>query len=239
METVTGRWSKEEFEDLLAESSRIEDVSERIGFLSRFFLGTEYEESTLRGSPEEPEVLVINLASVDCFTLLDYIEAMRRSSSYAGFVENLKKVRYRRGEVSFRQRNHFFTDWRESNAEFVRDVTTRIGKGSVIRVKKMLNEKEGGNWVQGIPARQREIDYIPSPLPEGALSALMTGDYAGVYSASPGLDVSHLGIVVRSGRIIFRHASSKQGRVVDEDLEQYFSEKPGMIVLRPKRPGDL
>jgi hypothetical protein len=235
MKIVTGRWSEQELDDILGQSSKIADAGERISFLSRLFLGTGYDDSTLRGGPETPEELVISLASMDCFTFIDYIEAMRLSRSFAGFVGNLRKVRYRRGEVSFSRRNHFFSDWRDSNADFVEDMTGKIGREHAVRVQKVLNEKEGGaSWVPGVPVRQREIDYIPSPMPERVLTELMTGDYAGVYSTAAGLDVSHVGIVVRGDSLILRHASSRRMKVVDQDLREYFSKKPGMIILRPK-----
>jgi hypothetical protein len=240
MKIITGRWTDKELDDLLAESSKIENAGERIAFLSRLFLGTVYKESTLEGSPETHEELVVNFAALDCFTFIDYVEAMRLSRSYAGFVGNLVKIRYRQGEVSFRQRNHFFTDWREVNRDCVEDVTEKTGKGHAVRVQKMLNEKEDGtNWVTGIPVQKREVDYVPSPPPDEVLAGLMTGDYAGVYSAAAGLDVSHVGIVVRNGGLVFRHASSKHGKVVDEDLREYFSDKAGVIILRPKGPDDM
>ncbi|MDA8433711.1 MAG: DUF1460 domain-containing protein, partial [Nitrospiraceae bacterium] len=68
MKAITGRWTEKELGDLILESSRIADTGERIVFLSSLVLGTGYKESTLEGSPERPEELVINLAAVDCFT---------------------------------------------------------------------------------------------------------------------------------------------------------------------------
>ncbi len=235
MAIIIGRWTEKELEDLLIESSAIDEVGGRISFISRQFLGGEYKEATLQGSTETQEELVINLAAVDCFTFIDYIEAMRLSRSFAGFVESLRKVRYRRGEVSFRQRNHFFTDWREANAESVEDVTDKVGKGRTVKVQKMLNERaDGGNWVKGIEVMKRTIDYIPSRLPYDVAAGIMTGDYVGVYSAAAGLDVSHVGIAVRDNSLVLRHASSRHKKVVDEDLQEYLSDKPGVIILRPK-----
>lgn len=235
MKIITGRWTEKELDDLLRESSNIDETGERIAFLSRLFLGAEYSDSTLRGSLETPEDLVINLSAMDCFTFLDYIEAMRLSRSFAGFVGHVKNVRYRQGEVSFRRRNHFFTDWREYNGEYVEDVTAKIGEGHAVRVQKRLNEKaDGANWVPGIAVVSRGIDYIPPPLPEGFLAGLMTGDYVGVFSAAAGLDVSHVGIVVVKNGLILRHASSRRKMVVDEGLAEYLSDKPGVTVLRPK-----
>ena len=76
---------------------------------------------------QTPEVLTINLAGVDCFTLLDYVEAMRLSASFDDFKKNLKKIRYQSGIVDYQHRNHFFTDWIEFNSDLVADVTKQIG----------------------------------------------------------------------------------------------------------------
>jgi hypothetical protein len=68
------------------------------------------------------------------------------------------------------------------------------------------------------------------------MDSLRTGDYVGIYAEARGLDVSHVGIIVKSDDTAhLRHASSipSHRRVIDEDFVTYMSGKPGMIVLRP------
>lgn len=234
-----GKWSSQELDRLIRGSSKIENPGERIDFLSRQFLGTRYEGSTLIGSDHRTEVFVINLDGVDCFTFIDYIEAMRLSDALEDFTENVRKVRYRQGEVSFENRNHFFTDWREFNASLVDDITEQIGPSVSRNVTKILNEKEDGTYfLPGILPRKREIRYIPSSaLDDSVMEKIITGDYAGVYSEVKGLDVSHAGIITKiRDDVYFRHASSaeKHMKVVDEDLRKYISDKPGLVIMRPK-----
>ena len=63
---------------------------------------------------------------------------------------------------------------------------------------------------------------------------LRTGDYIGIYSDLSGLDVSHVGIIVKDSLgIKFRHASSVARKVVDQDFATYISGKPGIIIIRP------
>jgi hypothetical protein len=236
---VLGKWTERELDHLLRESAEIKDIGSRINFISEKFLHIEYKESTLIGDKNSPEVFVINLEGVDCFTFVDYIEAMRLSGSFSEFRENVKKVRYREGEVSFENRNHFFTDWREFNSHLVDDVTVLIGAQKTERVVKILNKKEDGtHLLPGIRPVQREIEYIPSgAVDDSVFNELKTGDYAGIYSGIKGLDVSHVGIIIRDGdSIVFRHASSGKDhrKVVDQDFKAYISDKPGLIVLRPK-----
>jgi len=235
---VPGRFTPDVLDSLLAEAFAITDVGQRIAFLSNTFLGIEYHESTLIGGELTPEVFVINLQGVDCLTFIEYIEAMRLSGSFSEFRKNLRRVRYESGVVSFSKRNHFFTDWAENNTDFIRDVTGEM-TACAKRVRKILNMREDGTFLlPGIQPAEHEIDYIPShAIDDSAMNSLKTGDYLGIYSNVRGLDVSHVGIVIRDGKMVFlRHASSQKEyrKVIDQDLKDYILNKPGIIVLRPK-----
>lgn len=233
---ILGRWTEIKLENLLKETSAINDIGGKIDFLSGQFLGVEYKGSTLIGNADTPEVFVINLEGVDCFTFIDYIEAMRVSTSFSEFRKNLNKVRYRSGDITYETRNHFFTDWREFNPNQVDDITEYIGAGKNRQVNKILDLKDDKTYfLPGIPCREREIVYIPSgDVDNAVIEKLKTGDYIGIYSEKAGLDVSHAGIVIKDkDNVFFRHASTKSMKVVDEDFRKYISGKPGIIVLRP------
>jgi hypothetical protein len=236
---ILGRFSENGLNRIMRESSQIGDIGGRINFLSATFLGIDYAESTLIGDKDAPEVFVINFDGVDCFTFIEYVEAMRLSETFSAFEENLKRVRYRSGKVSFINRNHFFTDWKESNSDFVEDATGKIGGDKKITIQKTLNQKKDGTFfLHGIPSLNREISYIPSDVIDNSvLDRLKTGDYAGIYSATEGLDVSHVGIIVWKGDSIYlRHASSQKEirKVVDQDFRGYVAARPGIMILRPK-----
>ncbi len=237
--TDLGKFTKEKLDSLLSESSRINDIPNRIDFLSEQFLDIPYEEKTLIGDKETPEAFTIQLAGIDCFTFLDYIEAMRLSDSFSSFEEILKKVRYKSGIVAFETRNHFFTDWRENNHDLVDDITEKIGRDKTLVAQKKLNEKEDGTFfIPGLQVLTRDIRYIPSDtVDESILDTLQTGDYIGIYSSLKGLDVSHVGIFIKKGNTtFFRHASSQQEyrKVVDQDFKKYIINKPGIVIFRPK-----
>ena len=201
----------------------------------------DYSESTLIGAINIPEVFVINFEGVDCYTYIDYVEAMRLSNSFSSFKMNLRKVRYKSGRIAFENRNHFFTDWREFNADFVKDITEEIGTQKAIIAQKMINEKEDGTFfLPGIHPVQQEITYVASnAIDESVFNKLETGDYIGIYSEVQGLDVSHVGIIIKDRDDIYlRHASSlkEYRKVVDQDFKRYIVGKPGIIVFRPKDP---
>jgi hypothetical protein len=237
-----GRWSKDDLERIMSKALCFSSPGERIGFISQHFLNTTYLECTLTGNIYEPEAFVINLEGVDCFTFIDYVEAMRLSGSFNEFKENLKKVRYQSGDVDYRKRNHFFTDWAEFSRANIRDVTGKIGGNTTKKAKKVLNIKEGGTcFLEGITPREREILYISADNMHSSVPAAMkTGDYAGIYSELPGLDVSHAGIIIKADndKILLRHASSleKYRKVIDQPLKEYMADKAGLIVLRALEP---
>jgi cell wall-associated NlpC family hydrolase len=234
---VPGRWSAGALDVLIRASSVIAPAGEKIAFLSEKFLGTPYRESTLIGDETVPEVLVINLEGLDCFTFIDYIEAMRLSCSFREFTEKLRKVRYRSGEVAFSKRNHFFSDWKDYNRDCVLDVTESIGGKKTQKTTKVLNRKgDGTGIISGVPAVERVISHIPSEaVDRTTLGRLRTGDYVGVYSSLPGLDVSHVGVIISRGKTIsLRHASTKYRSVVDEDFASYIARTSGLMVLRPR-----
>lgn len=205
--------------------------------LSGQFLGTPYGANMLVGSASQAEQLVIDLRRVDCFTFLDYVEALTRSSDRNQFVANLIDTRYAGGQVDFTHRKHFFTDWAQVSKTVASDITGTL-TGAAVTVGKHLNAKaDGGNYLPGLPVVDRNITYIPSAaVTDQVIGGLRTGDYVGAYTDQPGLDVTHTGIIVQTNSgTVFRNASSlaANDQVVDTPLREYLNTVPGIVVLRP------
>ena len=237
-----GKWTKPGLETLMRESASAGGTGERIGFISAEFLGTPYVADTLTGNASTPKVFTIDLQGMDCFTYVDYVEALSLSDSFPDFEENLRKIRYKDGVVAFQNRNHFFSDWPVNNSDKVKDVTQAVGGDKTMSSSKSLNQKkDGGLFLPGIPIKNRTIYYIPSPEIDGeVISNLQTGDYAGIFTEIDGLDVSHTGIIIKKGNTAYlRNASSRKSnmKVVDQNLIEYMQNKPGLVVYRPVGQG--
>lgn len=236
-----GHWDQMKINHLLSAASKISDPGQKVTFISAAFLGTPYYAQTLMGSSSEPETFVLRLDGVDCFTFLDYVESLRRSSNYSEFLNVLHQVRYQKGSVSFLNRNHFFSQWGNAPLAPLQDVSAQIGGENTRWETKYLNQKEDGTlFLPGYPIKKQIIAFIPpESVDEETLSHLQTGDYIGIYSPRPGLDVSHTGIVIKNGAGTFlRHASSRGfwKRVRDEKLLDYLDNKKGIIIYRPTEP---
>lgn len=226
-------------QELLAERNRlgVDNIGQLSAAVSGFFLHVPYGANTLIGSASVPEQLVVELTRVDCFTYADYVEALKRSGERAGFLAQLTQIRYRGGDVSFTQRRHFFTDWAVDAPANATDVTAGLGAPTE-QVVKTLNVKDSGErYLTGLPPRSRPVVYIPSAqVSDGVIANLRDGDYLGAYATAGGLDVTHVGIYLRtSAGPVLRNASSLRvnNQVVDTPLREYLGMVPGIVVLRP------
>lgn len=233
-----GRWNQASIERLQNKAGLISDPEQRVAFISAAFLDTAYRANTLIGSDDLAEQFVIRLDGVDCFTLLDYVEALRRTSSFDQFTATLQDIRYRNGRINFLNRNHFFVEWGETEPVWLQNLTASLGGDAVVRVEKQLNRKpDGGFYLPGYPVRAWSIAFIPTEAIDAEiLNRLRSGDYLGIYSDLPGLDVSHTGILIKkAGKVYLRHASSRTtvNRVVDDELISYLDGKKGLVIYRP------
>lgn len=228
------QWDKDSFQKFLIQCQTL-PKSEKIEKISEAFLDTVYQSNTLHGSVDIDEKLIIDLSKVDCFTFIDYVEAMKRSGNFEQFKKNLVDLRYQFGSIQYTKRNHFFSDWIEYN-DF-ENITAKISSNTQ-KVMKHLNQFEANKlYLQGIEIKPRMIEYIDSKYVDiKLLEKLKSGDYIGIYTHKEGLDVSHTGLIIKKdSQVFFRHASSKKQfkKVVDEPFLDYIKKTPGFIVLRP------
>ncbi len=212
-----------------------ENHGEVISRVSSAFLGTPYQADTLIGGPGIPEVLVANFNGVDCFTRLITLKPAR-SDNQKSFLHNLAGTRYAAGKVAYLSRRHFFSDWFAAAPRNARDVTPDISPDYVVVDKQLNHKPDGGEYISGLGIHPRKINYIPGrAINQQVMNHLKNGDYIGVYSPLDGLDVSHVGIVVRHDeQVWFRNASSLAAnrKVVDTPFMEYMHSRPGIVVLR-------
>ncbi len=232
-------WTPGRIEQLLQHAQQLHDPGEQIGYISQQLLNTHYQAHTLIGSSHTPEQLVARLDALDCMTFIENLEALRRSDSFPAYLDNLQQVRYKNAHVEFSHRNHFFADWPISNAPMIQDVTQLVAEGAAVSVSKALNHNGPKFWIPGIPVVKKTVHYLPaSQINQAVLQRLRTGDFVGNYSELAGLDVNHVGIVIKKGEhVYFRHANADAGirRVTDEDFLRFFKFQRGIVVFRAYR----
>lgn len=241
-QTNIDAYTSHKINNIIQDISNKQNLSQgdKISLISEKFLGTPYQANRLHGSEHDPEKLVVDFRGLDCFTYLDYVAALQISDSREDFFKNIVKTRYINSDISFYNRKHFFTDWGYRKYKVADDITAQLSPYAMT-CKKSLNEKtKGEKYLPGIPIVSRNITYIPGSVVDTTLvSQLKSGDFIGIYSPLPGLDVSHVGLfIITDQGPVFRHASSRKEnqRVIDSPFIPYVSKSPGMVVLRALPP---
>jgi len=217
-------------QEMLERAAAIPDAGGRVEWISSQFLGFPYIHNPLVGAADVREVFTASLDGFDCVTYMETALALARSRSERDFPGCLKDIRYRAGKVDWRSRNHYMTDWIENNVR--NGAVRRVAFQGSQRTKERLLDA-----VPGLVPRRRRFSCLPKQALRGAASAqIRSGDLIFFASTRPHLDVFHCGILIRDGgRLLLRHASRSQGRVVEQDLGGFLSQNrmAGVIVVRP------
>lgn len=222
------------------------------------FCEKTYSAQTLEQG--DTEKLVINLHEFDCTTLVENCIAISRTiksgdNSFDKYLSELQNVRYRKGVIeSYPSRLHYFSDWIYENEQkgIVKDISKELS-GIVYPNKvnfmsthpnsyKHLRNNE--IFIEQISQQEKTISsrtdyYIPKKKILEIEKELQNGDIVGITTNIPGLDISHVGILVwEKERIHMLHASSAAKKVIvsEETLEDYLQNNKsatGIMVARP------
>lgn len=79
----------------------VSNKEELVKKISASFLNTPYVAHQLIGDLHHKEILVADLQALDCFTFIDYVEALKRAKNVSDFYNQLINIRYKGGQVSF------------------------------------------------------------------------------------------------------------------------------------------
>lgn len=239
-----------------------EPINEVIVEIGKSFIGTEYKGFVLE--EDGAEHLVINLRELDCTTYLENVLALSRcikkkKTTFEDFLNELKTIRYRNGVINkYPSRLHYFTDWiyDNENKNIVEDVTKQIG-GERLNLdlnfmsthpKSYKHLNENPDFIPEIENQEKEISgreyyYIPKSKIKEIESKIENGDLIAFTSNIKGLDVNHVGIVLRmeDNQIHILHAPEPGTKVqiAPLALPQYISRikhDTGIIVFRAIEP---
>jgi cell wall-associated NlpC family hydrolase len=211
---------------------RARAVGERMADAGRSLLGLPYVTSPLIGSVDTPEVFTASLAGFDCVTYVETAMAAAMAPSPEGFAGVLRRIRYEGGRVSWRERNHYTTDWLRRNAKagFLRPVG--IGAPPVVRARVL-------SVLPGYPVRRRNVRSVPKRRFWAARGKLQTGDVVVFASTKRNRDTFHLGLVLREkDEVYLLNAARSKGGVVKQKLADFLADNSmaGVIVARPIEP---
>lgn len=217
-------------QQLIRAARRHETIGERLRFISAKFLGAPYFIGPLVGSETTPEEFVATLNGFDCVTLVETTLALAWAADVPDFLNLLREIRYKNGEVSYPKRLHYSTDWMKANVRrgFLRDIT----RGGDTQVKTKILD-----FLKAFRPRTVNFRYFPKRKLNKVSRLVEDGDVVMFASTRKGLDTFHVGLLFRDGeRVVMRHAARSRGGVVEQDLAEFVQANtmPGFILARPR-----
>lgn len=227
--------------------------------ISEEFLGAAYKAGLLDESNKE--TLIINLAQFDCVLFVETVLAMARGVamqdySPQSFVNHVKDQRYRNAELNgYCSRLHYFSEWILDNEKRgnVRNITANLGGYGVNKplnfmsqhrqsYPQLINNEAEYKCVMKMENNLKSLkfNYIPTNQIHRIYNQLQPGDIIGIATAIQGLDVTHTGLVYKTGNDVgLIHASPNGVVKISPDLETFVSlvkDSTGIIVARPNDP---
>lgn len=233
--------------------------------IGKKLIGAPYVAHTLDQNPNES--LVVNLNRFDCTTFLETVLALAlthhelAASAQTGttleqtYRQYLTQLRYRNGRIDgYASRLHYFSEWlREGERNgFLTDITASLPGSRVVNkplsymtslVNRYPRLTDPAIYRQVAQTEadlgNRSFAFVPRTAVAAVESELQDGDMVMLMAARPGLDMKHVGFVVRAadGSVHLLHASSvsRQVEVTTLTLSAYLHKHPQLSGIRVAR----
>lgn len=232
-------------------------TAELLVLAGKLLLETPYVAYTLE---KEPEQLVINLQGLDCTTYAENCLAIARTIksgdvTFKKFEKELTGIRYRNGEIEgYLSRLHYFSDWIFENdkKELIKSISQEIANIPYpLELDFMSTHPDSYKQLITSPKlvpvlaktekeiSERSMFYIPKNSLPNYENKLKEGDIVGITTAIKGLDITHVGIIIKKNQHVYlMHASSKAEKVIisEKTLYKYLMNSKsatGIMVIRP------
>lgn len=231
-------------------------ANELVSFYAHELLNRPYVAHTLEG---EKEMLTINIDELDCTTFVETLYALTRTTlnerySWRDFANNLEDIRYRGGKMDgYASRLHYISEWTVDNTSRgnIEEITKDVkGAKELIKtinymtthrdaypaLKDSVTFEKMKSYEEGY--RNHKTYYLRKEHLNGkdVCGAVQEGDLVGLVCKTPGLDISHMGMVVKNekGELVVIDASMSAGKVVKEprSIVEYLRPKKGVIGIR-------
>ncbi len=235
----------------------------RIAFVSGYFLGRVYPQSTKKRIKQERtkpvtkaeatnplplpiERLTTSLTQLDCMTYVEHVLALAscHEPRYSCFLDRLIDVMFDAGggPLLNHLRCHFTSHWADTNER--KGYLVNVARGHPLAKQRAVWLNKVGNnrtfFTEDrflIATAPQIVDFFPRDVVLQKRAPLANGDVIALACDKEGLDVTHMAfVIVRNGETLMRHASYTKERIIEEDLFAYINEKKtvtGLMVLRP------
>lgn len=241
--------------------SNIDTPNALMVFYANKLLGTPYVAHTLEGDTEK---LTINIDELDCTTFVETLYALTRTTlsqrtTWRDYANNLESIRYRNGVMSdYSSRLHYMSDWIINNSSRgnIKDITPDF-KSCKYMVKTIDFMSKHRNSYQSlkdsiqfekicnfeIAFRSHRFPYIKKEVVNSKETkrTFKSGDIIGMVTKIEGLDISHLGIVIKENNQLYFINASMSGKKVQlekKNFHDYLRDVKSCIGIRVFRVMD-
>lgn len=215
----------------------------RVAAIALEFVGTPYVAHTLEGTPER---LTVNVDELDCTTYVETVLALAKTigdhrRSWRDYLHSLESLRYRNGTMrDYGSRLHYISDWIIDNTHRgnITEVTNRsprldytvktldfmsANRDSYPALKDSAQYERIIDVERGYRSHRYPVIKTTSLTAKDVNAMLHEGDVVALTTKVKGLDVSHLGFIVKGddGQFHLLHASSRAGKVIIDPLPLY------------------
>lgn len=222
-------------------NSNISYSNELMVYYAKQLLDIPYIAHTLEG---DTEMLTINIDELDCTTYVETVYALARTtlsqrSTWRDFANNLESVRYRNGEMTdYASRLHYISDWIMNNSARgnIKEITTEFGGCKYIiktidfmskhreyypamadsTIYEKIRNYEIGYRSHRFPYIKKELLYT-----KNVLNGFESGDIIAMVTKTEGLDISHLGLVLKENNKLYFINASMGGKKVQIEKSQF------------------
>ena len=232
-------------------------ISELITKIGLSFLETPYIVASLENGLDEK--MVIDLRELDCTTFVENCLALARTvklgkTDFESFVAELEKIRYRDGiRNKYPSRLHYFSEWISNNHQ--KGLISEMPNLNGVKSDKTINYmsthpaqypvlKEHPELVPSIAIQEKALtakgfQYFPKENIPNLYKHLQHGDIIALTSSIEGVDINHVGIILKKGKEFYLlHAplSGKKVLVSDGPITDFLkpaSKNNGIMIARP------
>ena len=217
-------------QQILKEAVPFPTIGERLKFITAHFIGKPYIVNPLIGSDTEPEIFTATYDGFDCVTYLETCLALAWAKNADQVNDLLRETRYRDGNVQWKNRLHYTTDWSKYHIQ-------RGGFTDITRGADTLSRTKELTFLKAFPPRTSTYRYFPKRKLNKVGKRLRDGDLIYFASTRKGLDTFHVGLLFwANDKLVLRHSAKSKGGVVEQELAEFVkvNTMPGFIIARPK-----
>jgi hypothetical protein len=232
-------------------------ISDLIVEIGLSFLGTPYVSASLENGLEEK--MVVNLRELDCTTFAENCLALARTvklgkTDFETYVSVLEQIRYRDGKRNqYPSRLHYFSEWIHDNHNkgIINQSVNKNGISSNKTINYMSTHptdypvlKDHPELIPAIAKQEKELTatgfmYFPKTDIPNLYKNLKHGDIIALTSSIDGVDVNHVGILIKKvNEFYLLHAplSGKKVLVSEDPITDFLkpnSKNNGIMIARP------